>query len=127
MSKPSKVNKEEARRLYNEGLSCSEIARQFGVTRQYCSSLMKEIPTRRHGKIFDNIPYKGLYNLFQKERWLSIPRFATVIFGTSTRATSAKVYRLLSGDNVSLNISEIKRLIEYSGMSFEELFAPREG
>ena len=126
--KKSKINMEALERMAAEGMTWQEMAEVFGLSRQRVqqAAAARGIRKRRDGKIYEQIPYKGLYALFQTDRHMSVSRFAGLVFGWSGNANNEKTRNLLKGREVSLKIMHIRRICRLCGMSFEETFEPRE-
>lgn len=126
--KRSKINMEALERMAAEGMTWQEMAEVFGVSRQRVqkAAAARGIRKRREGKVYEQIPYKGLYALFQTDRRMSVSRFAGLVFGRSGNANNEKTRNLLKGREVNLKIKQIRRICRLCGMSFEETFAQRE-
>jgi hypothetical protein len=74
----------------------------------------------------NEIIFKGIYEHFKNNPNESICSFSCKVWGYSCKSLSKKVKALLTGKNQSyLNASQIKRICEVCGTSFEETFAER--
>lgn len=126
--KRSKINMEALERMAAEGMTWQEMAEMFGVSRQRVQQVAAAygIRKRREGKVYEQIPYKGLHALFQRDRSMSVSRFARLVFGDAGHANNEKARNLLKGREAGLKITHIRRICRLCGMSFEETFAQRE-
>lgn len=127
MKKKVEIDARELEEAIENGRSYADIAQEYGVSRERIRQIATHTLTRvrRHGKIFEEIPYEGLYKLFQNE-YLSVPKFTLMVFGNTARNQKAKMDHLLKGTNVQLSIKQIERICELCGMSFEDCFRRRE-
>ncbi len=124
-----KIDKSVAIQMYREGKSMRDIAEHFNVSKQAVSQvLFYGERVRRDGAIFENIPYKGLYEYFAENKSMSIPKFARIVTNNFNPAsTTNKFRRLLEGKGVSLCKRWIDNMIDLTGMTYEHLFELREG
>lgn len=120
--------------LRQQGKTYQEIGDLFGVTRQRVYDIINhehKYKGRLRKSTYDieKIKYKGLYELFKKDLTLTTYKLGKIIFGKENISSSyrSKIIPLLEKEKeVNLKIKQIKNLIEYSGMTFEELFQERE-
>lgn len=123
-----KINKELAIVMRLEGKTCQEIADHFGVSNQAVSRMLRnQVRYRKDGKIFDQIPYKGLYEFMQSNHKITVPKLALIMGMTVTANNNRKVERLLQGKCTWLPKKAYDGLIKHSGMTYEQLFELREG
>lgn len=113
--------------LRKQGKTYREIGEIYGMTRQGVEQKMK-----RAAKIFNNarvrkctsdiskIVYQGIYDWFENDVTMTTTKFARML-GVNT--LTAK--KMLTEKGARFSIDMIKKLIDYSGMSFEKLFEPR--
>ena len=125
----AKIDKDLARELRYEGKSHEEIAEYFGVSKQAVSHVLKNSvrSRRRDAKLFDQIPYKGIYEFIQANEKVTVPRFAEIMGLPRSRTSTEKARRLLQGYGVYLSKRNYDALIEKTGMTYEQLFELREG
>jgi predicted transcriptional regulator len=119
----NKVNVIKAAEMRENGATYEEIAKAFGVTRQAVAAAIGKI--RKFPKMYDEIPYKGLYDFFKENSRIEINSFCWKALKINDKSCYERYRRLLHGEDVKLSISEIKKIIAYTGKSFEELFAER--
>lgn len=109
------------------GATLEEIANKLGCTRQNISCEFKNIykcmTTSRYQKI-SGIIYKGI------AAWLldngkKVSDFASMVCEEYTPRKSTYFYKKLCGQH-NLNMKEIKKILEVTGMTFEECFEERE-
>jgi hypothetical protein len=74
----------------------------------------------------ENIAYQGIYQLFVNDDMMTESRLARMVYKNNCGANRNRISRLVKGENVKMTIQEIKKLIEITGKSFEELFELRE-
>ena len=112
-----------------EGKALAEIAEYFGVSRQAVSAVLKNRVRvrKRDAKLFEQIPYKGIYEFVQSDEKITVPRFAAMIGMSVCRASTEKARRFLRGESVALFKYNYDALIEKTGMTYEQLFELREG
>lgn len=122
------IDIDDAVHMRGIGSTFEEIGRKYGVSRQAVQDLLKKngVSPRRHAKIYEDIPYQGLYDFVMANPGMSLSALSHVIFGSTTRNEVERTQRILKGHNFTLRYSNIRRLESASGMTFDELFAPRE-
>ena len=122
-----KIDKELAIQMRREGRSFSEIAGCFGCSHQAIANMLKhQVRARKDCNTIDIIPYKGLYEFMLSHRMLTIEGLTRAMFGSSDRASHEKVRRFLRGHDISFPKHAYDNLIAYTGMTYEQLFEPRE-
>lgn len=114
--------------LREEGKTYEEIGKMFGVTKQAVEISIRQAEQtfesnrlRKYTFKCDDIVYQGLYDVFDNDITMTVSKLSKIL-GVS-RPTVKRM--LCTGTNTKLPINTIQKLIEYSGKSFEELFAPR--
>lgn len=117
--------------LREQGKSYQEIADMYGVSKQNVQEIIS-IASKRYGERIrkstydiEKIAYKGIYDLFANDKTMTFSRIARECTGISNNKTVGKFKRLFLGQNVNITIRNIQKLVEFSGMTFEQLFAPR--
>lgn len=122
-----KVDKELAIQMRREGRTYGEIAECFGVSHQAVTKMLKNcVRARKDCDTIDMIPYKGLYEFMVSHRMLTIEGLTAVMFSESDHAKHEKVRRFLRGHDISFPKHTYDNLIAYTGMTYEQLFEPRE-
>lgn len=125
----SKIDFETANNMRADGATFAEIGERFGVSKQCVYEYLNSDRfagerKRKNAKMYQNIYYKGLDKWFKCNEKLSVSKIAAFVFGGASSAAKNKIYRLLEGKDVHLTVTQIKRLMDASGMSFDELFEP---
>lgn len=117
----SVVDWKEAGKMLCDGATFSDIAEHFGVSRQY---IQTHYTQHKRGAKIKNVAYKGI-NDYIKESGESIGSLGTKLFGAGGgQAGYQKFHNMITGRVKSAKISDIRRIIEYTGKTFEELFEP---
>ena len=116
-----KVNWDEANQMVLDGYNFCEIAEKFGVTRQYVQAHYAGY-YRRNGRkdLGAEIVYPNLREWFRANR-MNFRKMAKIIYGNESHCVSIK--RVLVGKTVYLNMEVVRRMIEATGMTYEEMFA----
>ena len=126
----AKIDRELAREMRYEGKTFSEIGEYFGVSQQAVSRVLKNCvrSRKREARLFDQIPYKGIYEFIQSDEKITVPRFAVIMGMPAGGASTEKARRLLEGNQcVALFKRNYDALIAATGMTYEQLFELREG
>ena len=116
------INIDEVIRMRNEGATYEEIGEHFGVSRQRIHAALG--PFKKNAQLYTKIKYKGLKRWFN-ETDTSFSQFARLVGTRSTTASIRKMQNWLSegGERESsFTIGQIKKMLEVTGMTFEELF-----
>ena len=127
-----KVDLHDAIVMRNNGYTFEQIGKHFGVSRQNVSQLFnqKRLPRRRRNEIYAEVPYVGLHELFKNDPRLTAAKLSRIMYrgngSINARSHENKIIGLCRGEAPLIPIYAIKRLIEYSGMTFEYLFKERE-
>jgi hypothetical protein len=123
-----KIDKELAIQMRREGRTYEEIGKHFGVSKQGVHDLLNRNPkARKDCKTIDLIPYKGLYEFMVANETMTIARLTKIMFGYQKSSATANVRSFLCGRNTSFPKSVYDNLIAHTGMTYEQLFEPREG
>lgn len=123
-----RVNLSVAYKMREDGCTFEQIASYFGVTRQYVCQLFitqerKGMRRRRRGSaIYAETPYKGMKKWIESDSRITIPYIAKIMYGTSNKDRSTKVASLIKGRNTIITLEQLNKLLEASGMTYEELF-----
>ena len=116
------INIDEAIKMRDSGATYEEIGEHFGVSRQRIHAALG--PFKKNAQLYTKIKYKGLREWF-KETDTSFSGFAKLIGMRADSAYVKKIQNWLTdgGDNQrTFSIDQIKRMLEVTGMTFEELF-----
>ena len=110
----------EAFTMHIDGYSYREIGEKFGVSRQYVEQTLKEIlPNRnstvRRTRTSEKCIYSGLSD-YIKQNNITMKKLMQVI-GISHTTLNAKII----GER-EFTITEFNKILEYTGMTFEECF-----
>ncbi|MGN0557882.1 MAG: hypothetical protein ACI4IS_00325 [Acutalibacteraceae bacterium] len=121
--------------LREQGMTYQAIADIYGVTKQSVEELIKKAELqignneriRKNNANIEKIAYKGVYDLFANDTSMTVSKLTRICNGTSNKSSVSKFQRFIEGgESVTITINQIKNLIKFSGMSFEQLFEPRE-
>ena len=82
---------------------------------------------RRDAIVYNQIVLKGFYDYFTENKNITIANFAFRVFGKADHDHYYLLRRLLKGQNVKVTTNSIRRMIETTGKTFEELFEKRKG
>lgn len=121
---------ERISQMRDEGMTFREIGEHFGVSRQsVCEIYYKHTKAvkgmRGNGFKIDTIVYKGIYEHFKDNLSETITSFSKKIYGYSSNK-ECLVRKFLIGEHQSIfKISQIKKMCEITGKTFEELFEER--
>ena len=114
-----------------DGASYQEIGDAFGMSKQNAQNVLSRYYKRlsgHRGRGFniENIAYEGIYDFFDKNKKMTVSRFASLIFGNDAPHGVAKVRTFITGEsNALFKISHIKKMCELVGKPFEECFKER--
>lgn len=117
--------------LREQGKTYQEIGEIYGVSKEAVQSAIKNAEkhygcrVRKENTNIEKIAYKGIYQIFENDRFMTVSKLCRICFNTTNRNTIAKTQHLMEGKNVILTVKNIQNLIAYSDMTFEELFEPR--
>lgn len=121
----TKDEKMKAIEMRKEGFSFRAIAKEIGYTPQnICHQLMTLGIERGVVKNIKTIIYKGLAN-WMIENEISINALSLKIYDKYYNAKCDVLAKKLRGER-NLYIGEIKKILEVTGMTFEECFEERE-
>ena len=114
-----------------EGYTFQEIADELGVSRQCVHEKLTKYDKKllgMRGKGFDinTIIYKGFYEHFRDDDYESLTSFMKKIFGNHSKYLG-KLRNFLTGEHkdARFSVPQIKRMMEVTGKSFDELFELR--
>lgn len=108
--------------MYLDGCTYQEIGDKFGVSRQYVYQLLSESLTNKRGrptKLSELCVYEGL-SRFIKDNSVGCDEIVRIIQRSITN-THQKIT-----DERQFNISEIYKILQHTGMTFEECFKLKE-
>ena len=122
----NKVNWEEASKMLIEGYTFVDIAERYNVTRQYIQQhYMRD--HRGHKKIAkEGIVYPGIREWFMKNR-ITYAMIGRNVYPNDLQMNATqKARNLLVGKTKYVDIEAALRLIEFTGIPFEQMFKGRE-
>ena len=121
-----KVDWKKAGEMLVNGSNFSEIARHFGVTRQYIHAHYVGKPGRKPRE--KSVLYPMLMEWLAMNN-LSIHQFSDMLNdGNDKRGCYQRLLRVINGKTDYVLIKEINKIIQVTGLSYEELFmADKEG
>lgn len=117
--------------LREQGKTYQEIGNMYGVSKQCVEQAIKTAELRfggrcRRGSVdIAKIAYNGIYNLFVNDESMTFSKIARKCTNNPNRSMVQAIQGLFEGKNTKVSINFIKNLIKISGMTFEELFEPR--
>lgn len=109
------------------GATLEEIANEFGCSRQYINQEFKkmyQIMTTSRCQKISRIIYKGVAN-WLLDNGKSVSTLASMVYENYTPRKGTNFFEKMRGERV-LTIQEIKKILEVTGMTFEECFEERE-
>lgn len=126
----------EMLKLRIEGHPMSEIAEMYGISRQRVFQLTNKLISkdelfraRQEQLDIEKIRYQGIYEMFKKDYRMTYYKFQCIASKSKYRKATLmeRWRRFLQGEtkDVTIELSWINNLIEYSGMTYEELFKER--
>ena len=107
--------------LRKQGETYDEIAKQFGITKQRVQQVLAPYKIRRPAKRHDEKRYV-FPNIV---RWMNINDMSFAKFGATVGKAGAVVHRYITG-KISPNFNFVVKVLEVTGMTFEEAFERRE-
>ena len=123
---------EEIAKMHDEGKTYREIAEISGISYQavwskHIAYLKRKRTGKRNGFCIEDIPFKGFYEYFSDNAEESIISFSVKVKGYFEQSFYEKLKNTLNGTHFSLfKITDIKKMCEITGKTFEELFTERE-
>lgn len=137
MSMEKKHDPEALLELRRQGMSFKEIGQTLGLSKQRvwailrCYGAVEDGRSRKDSVDIEKIRFQGIYDMFAKDRSLTFSKIGRIIAGRNdkySRATAERFHGFVIGErqNSSFTFFQLKKLIELSGMTFEELFKERE-
>lgn len=123
------VDRKTAAQMREEGMSYREIADVFGVSRQRIQQVLKKgiAYDRKYAADIEKIPYEGIYNYMVENPKVTFPALSMILFGTSNKNKNEVTRNFVFGMNCKIGKRCYDRLIEKTGMTYEQLFKLREG
>lgn len=122
------IDREVAIEMRRQGKSFEDIGKAFGVSRQAVhKKIGKEPRAKKYDGIVDRIPFQGLYDYMVAHPRLTVPAFAMIVFGDYGKNKTNCMCGILTGENVSIKGKYMDKLLSVTGMTYEQLFKPREG
>ena len=123
-----KIDKELAIEMRKEGKTYQEIGAYFGVSHQAVAKAVNNVSrARKSSPVFEQIPYKGLYEFMQANKKVTIWGLAKIMGMDGSHTSQEKLRRFLLGRDVLLHKHAYDNLIARTGMTYEQLFELREG
>lgn len=121
------TEKEEMIKLRERGLSYQKIADIYHISKQRVHQIIGKERVRKNNTDIERIVYKGIYDFMKENPTISYSALLRKIRGceTANQVKNFSSFLKNSNDKSRLSILEIKRLIEFTGKSFEELFERR--
>lgn len=131
MRKFNKPAYDEMVQMRESGMTYQQIADEFHVSRQWVNYILTHYYRGlkgQRGKGFDieKIVYKGIYEHFKSNLFESVTSFTEKVYGGRT-AHVVKMREFIKGDhNTEFKLSQIQRMCEITGTTFEECFERRD-
>lgn len=105
-----------------DGCTFAEIGRRFNVSRQYVEQTLRGTPRKKSQSNSEKCIYKGLSNYISSEG-MTLCQLAEIVGLSSTGTTTIR--KKITGRR-KFNITEIKKILELTGLSFEECFCEKD-
>ena len=120
-------DKKEMLALRERGLTYQEIADIYHITRQRVHQIIGKENVRKSNVDIERIVYKGVYEFMRDDPDISYTSLLRAFATNISKDDNRKFARFLQdkSDSGKLTIGQIKRLIKFTGKSFEELFERR--
>ena len=112
-------DKIKAFKMRLDGFSYQEIAEKFGVSKQYINQMLQNVISERRNKAVNKIVYPNIAN-WLKDNECSISEFVIRV-GIKRSTLDHKLH----GRN-KFNSDEIKRILDVTGMKFDECLKMKE-
>lgn len=127
----------EMLQLRIEGHTMKEIAEMYGTSKQRVCQITNKLISkedlsraRREQIDIEKIRFQGVYEIFKNDYRMTYKKFQRIASKTKAgnNAYSERWRRFVTGESkdAEIKLDWINNLIEYSGMTYEELFAHRE-
>lgn len=119
--------KEEMIELREQGLNYRQISEIYHISRQRVHSIIGKEKSRKNNADIERIVYKGIYDYLTENPKISLNTLYRKISSnyTSNQMRNFRVFLMNTSDRGKLTIRQIKKLIEITGKSFDELFERR--
>ena len=115
----NREDKIEVFKMRLDGFTYQEIAEKFGVSKQYINQMLQSAIGERRNKTVNKIVYPNIAN-WLKNNECSISEFAIRV-GMKRPTLDGKLH-----GRRKFNSDEIKRILDVTGMKFEECFKMKE-
>lgn len=121
----NRVIKEEVIELRNQGKTFREIGEILGVSKQRVYQVCGRL--RKGNANIEKIHFKGIYEFMKENPKISYATLGRVFYGENITEKELHEFhkKLPNHNDITCTIGGIKRLIEYTGKTFEELFELR--
>lgn len=109
------------------GATLEEVANEFGCSKQNIQQEFKKIYeslTSNKCQKISRVIYKGIAN-WLLDNGKSVSSLAAMVYDNYSPRKGTWFFEKMRGERV-LNIQEIKKILEVTGMTFEECFEERE-
>ena len=120
------MTKEQIIELRNQGKTFKETGEIFGVSKQRVYQVCGK--ARRYNAEIEKIRFNGIYEFLKENPKISYGTLARVFYGGSVTKDKVGGFNntlTACSDNIHCTIGGIKRLIQYTNKTFEELFEIR--
>lgn len=129
-----KDQKEQMIALRKEGKTFEEIAKRYGISKQYVYQIIRDVcrnddRARKHTFNCENIVYEGIYQLFANDYKMTEAKLAKIIFDVKyidNKHREKKRNLIFNHKEVTLSINQIRNICEFIGEPFEYVFKVRE-
>ena len=116
----NREDKIEVFKMRLDGFTYQEIAEKYGVSKQYINQMLQNVISEKRNKALNKIVYPNIANWLKDNEYSSISEFAR-----KTRIQRATLSNKLHGTG-KFNSDEIKRILDVTGMKFEECLKMKE-
>lgn len=120
----SEEQKSEMYAMRLSGCTYQEIADKFGCSKQYVHQSITQSRPSKSNRLANACVYRGLSEYIAKNN-ITICKFTGFLRPTHKGYNTTRMKELLTGER-SFKMTDIRKILELTGMTFEECFALKE-
>jgi DNA-binding CsgD family transcriptional regulator len=124
----TREQKIEAFTMRLNGCTLQEIGDKFGITREGVRVMFSTVACKEANirKSTENVKYRNLSN-WMRTNDVGMGELWVKMGNKPANSGTTKISKLLKGDNsLGLRMSQIQKILQITGMTFEEAFATKE-